>query len=418
MNLLWMILLLVLLVGGNAVFVAAEFALVRTRRDHLESAAAQKVHQQMERSLATCQLGITLCSVAIGFVGEAMLAPQVGHWAGMVVGFLVAYVLITGIHVVAGEQIPKLYAIENAARISTWTARPVLWLSFLMMPAVKSLDWISNQGLKMLGVHQIETDKAPTSDELDQLVARSAAAGYLDDDHAQMLEGVFDLHERTAKQVMTPAFDLAWVTPDSRLVDALEVSRSSGHSRLLVGDGRVFTGLVHVAELATRALRSGGSSVIGSAVREVPIVPENKPLDELLAELRNTNSSLAMVCDEYGETAGIVAIEDIIEEIVGEISDETDVEETPMISKAALDGSRILAGQLSLADLADAGIIDWTDNENTTIGGLVFSAIGRAPKVGEQIIYEEWGLKVLSLDGLRIAEVKIIPPRNLPSKDN
>ena len=282
-------------------------------------------------------------------------------------------------------------------------------LALVMRPAVQSLDWISKQGLKILGVHQIETDKAPTSDELDKLVSRSAAAGYLDDEQASMLEGVFDLHERTAKQVMTPSFELSWVGPDERLFKALEVSRASGHSRLLVGDGRVFIGLVHVAEIATRALRMGGNSLIGSAVHEIPMVPENKPLDELLNELRNSSSSLALVCDEYGETAGIVAIEDIIEEIVGEISDETDVEEAAMVSPQSADGSRLVAGQLSLADLADSGIVDWTNNSNTTLGGLVFSELGRTPKRGDEVSYQEWALKITRLDGIRIAEVKITP---------
>jgi CBS domain containing-hemolysin-like protein len=407
MNWLWMIGSLVVLIGANALFVAAEFALVRSKRDRLRSEKAREVHQNMERSLATCQLGITLCSVAIGFVGEAMLAPAVGAFAGAIIGLLVAYVLITGIHVVAGEQIPKLYSIENAEQVVALTARPIYWTSRIFMPAVHALDWLSARGLRLLGVESVDPDKAPTSDELDSLVSRSAQAGFLDEDHAQMLEGVFDLHERSAKQVMTPAFDLTWISPDARLVEALEVSRESGHSRLLVGDGRVFKGFVHVAELATQALLRGGYVRIGEAVHQMPVVPENKPLDDLLSELRQSNSSLALVCDEYGDTAGLVAIEDIVEEIVGEITDETDIEENDLIGKEALDGSRIIAGQISLADLADANIVDWTEDPNTTLGGLVFSYIGRKPKVGDQIHYEDRILKVTEMDGVRIAQVKI-----------
>ena len=143
----------------------------------------------------------------------------------------------------------------------------------------------------------------------------------------------------------------------------------------------------------------------------MPVVPENKPLDDLLSELRQSNSSLALVCDEYGETSGLVAIEDIVEEIVGEITDETDVEESDMIGKPALDGSRLIAGQISLTDLADAGIVNWTEDPNNTLGGLIFSYLGRKPKIGNQINYENRTLTVTQMDGVRIAEVKMSGPK-------
>lgn len=411
MNWVWMIGSLAVLIGANALFVAAEFALVRSRRDQLETHMAREVHIHMERSLATCQLGITLCSIGIGFVGEAMLAHEVGKMIGALAGLVLAYLLITVVHVVLGEQIPKLYGIEHASRMVTRTARAIYWTSKILMPAVKVLDWLSGKGLRMLGIKEVDPDKAPTSDELDYLVARSAQAGFLDQDHAQMLEGVFDLHQRVAKQVMTPAFDIAWVSPDSRLVEALETSRSTGHSRLLVGDGKTFKGFIHVAELASEAVRRGGSIRIGESVHPLPIVPENKPLDELLSELRQSNSSLALVCDEYGDAAGVVAIEDIVEEIVGEITDETDVGESNLIGKPALDGSQIIAGQVSLEDLADAGIVDWTDNTNTTIGGVVFSCLGRRPAEGDVVEYAGRTIKILEVDGHRVALVKISGPR-------
>lgn len=424
---------LVVLILLNAAFVAAEFALIRVKRDELEkdaenkkfgAKAAVKALDNLDNSLAACQLGITMTSIGIGFVGEsalgALIEPALHGWLGdataPVVGLILAYLIVTAVHITAGEQIPKLYALERSNGTSRALAPTLILFHAAAKPFVMMLSWVTRLGLKALGVkggasgHEDETPGS--SGELDTLIVRARLAGRIDPLEADMLSGVIDLHERHAHHAMTPIFDVTSIPFDSTLKEALTVSHEAGHSRLVVDDesGHAM-GMVHVADLSWEMVQKGEDAVLNGCVRELAIVPESKPLDDLLSEMRQSRTSMTLVADEYGQTVGLVTVEDIVEEIVGEIVDETDVEET----EAAIvqkDGSVLVQGHVGLHDLADGGMPDWTEEvQESTIGGLLFSLLGRLPEVGDEAEFHEHMLSVSKMDDTRIAEVLIRLPK-------
>src|ERR671914_2571234 len=332
--LLLAVLVLVLL---NGFFVAAEFALVRVRRSRLEEDAEQgrrgartSVRQldDLSRYLAACQLGITFTSLGIGFLGEPaiasifenLLGESLPHGVTLSISLALAYVISTSLHITIGEQVPKIYAINKAERVAHWVARPLQWFTQAFSPFIHLLNGVSNGILRILGISKTgEFEEGGSPEELKVLIAQSLTGGKLDPGEAGMLTGVFHLHEQEARQVMTPAPAVVTVDLSEDVETALRRCVSSGHTRLVVtedeNDDRV-KGIVHANALAQLLLTEGAEARIDELVREAPIVPETKPLDDLLAELHRQRTSLAVVIDEYGRTAGIVTVEDIIEEVV------------------------------------------------------------------------------------------------------
>src|ERR671933_2088312 len=337
-----LLLAVVVLVLLNAFFVAAEFALVRSRKAHLEQAAAQgragaavaaRIMDDLSRYLSAVQVGITLTSLGIGFLGEPAIGKLIEHAVGggvpkgvrYAISFGVAYLITTSLHITFGEQVPKIYAIQKAEPMARITARPLYWFARLFNPFIEALNRASNGVLRLLGVRTSgQLDEAESPEELRVLIQESVTGGKLDPGEAGMLTGVFHLHEQQARQVMTPAPAIITVDLSEDVETALQRCVSSGHTRLVVTEDdnhdRV-RGIVHANQLAQRLLASGPEATIDDLVRQAPIVPETKPLDDLLADLQRQRSSLALVIDEYGRTAGIVTVEDIIEEVVGEIDD-------------------------------------------------------------------------------------------------
>src|SRR3954464_1236076 len=340
--LLLAVLVLVLL---NAFFVAAEFALVRSRKAHLQtdadlgkkgSATAVAMMDDLSRYLSAAQVGITLTSLGLGFLGgppigrliEKLFGEDVPHWVSTTISVTLAYLITPSIHITFGEQVPKIYAIQKAEPVARWVARPLLVFSKIFSPFIAVLNAASNAILRMIGVRtsgQLDAGESP--EELRVLIQESVTGGKLDPGEAGMLTGVFHLHEQQARQVMTPAPAVITVDTSEDVETALRRCVSSGHTRLVVTEDhnkdRV-KGIVHSNSLARLLMSQGPSAAIESVVTEAPIVPETKPLDDLLADLQRQRSSMAVVVDEYGRVAGIVSVEDIIEEVVGEITDETD----------------------------------------------------------------------------------------------
>src|SRR5919112_1880757 len=340
--LLLAVLVLVLL---NAFFVAAEFALVRSRKAHLQTdadlgkkgaATAVAMMDDLSRYLSAAQVGITLTSLGLGFLGEPaigslledLFGEEVPHWVSATVSVTLAYLITTAIHITLGEQVPKIYSIQKAEGVARRVARPLLIFSKVFHPFIEVLNTASNGILRLLGVRTSgQLDEGESPEELRVLIQESVTGGKLDPGEAGMLTGVFHLHEQQARQVMTPAPAVVTVDVSENVETALRRCVSSGHTRLVVTEDdnhdRV-KGIVHANQLAQLLLVEGPAASIEGLVREAPIVPETKPLDDLLADLQRERSSLAVVIDEYGRTAGIVTVEDIIEEVVGEIDDETD----------------------------------------------------------------------------------------------
>jgi CBS domain containing-hemolysin-like protein len=419
--------LVVVLILVNGFFVAAEFALVRSRRSRMEQLAKDGVKSaklalhQMERVdeyVAACQVGITLASIGIGFLGEPAIAQLLepllgevfGHGLATALSVAIAYALITYSHVLAGEQAPKLIAIAAAERIMRSIARPLEFFRTIFQPLILLTNAPAQFFARRVLRLDVETDsEAASSEELQVLITRSAMGGDLDPGEAVMLRGVFHLHEQEAREIMTPIPAVVTVDFTSSVTDALKLCWSSGHNRLVVideGNPDRVRGIVHALRLARLLMSEGGDTKIESAVREALIVPETKPLDDLLTELQRQRSSMGVVVDEYGRTVGVVTVEDILEEVVGEIEDETD----PLAGslRQLTNGDWYVRGHVSLGDLSDRGIelpVD-TDAYNS-IGGYVFGELGRLPKRGDVISADGFEIRVESVRENRVDAVRI-----------
>jgi CBS domain containing-hemolysin-like protein len=410
----------------NAFFVIAEYALVRSRRARLEAMAeegqrgARLALSQIDNIgdyIAACQVGITMASIGIGALGEPAIAHvlepvlggPVGHTAAVAISVVIAYLLITATQSIIGEIVPKLYTIQHAEGLARRIARPMQFFRFLFNPFIIVLNASSNSILRMLGTDPDAEPEGGTPDELKRLIAQSTTGGQLDVGEANMLTGVFHLHEQEARQVMTPIPAVVTVDLSETVEAALRRCVSTGHSRLVVTEDenqdRV-KGIVHVNQLVKLMMSDGYDSHFDTLVRQAPIVPETKPLDDLLADLQRERTELAIVIDEYGRTAGIVTIEDIIEEVVGEISDETDP--TAGAVRQLANGDWFVRGHVAVSDLEDYGLelpVD-TDAYNS-VGGFVFAELGRLPKRGDTITANGYSIRVESVRQNRIEAVRI-----------
>jgi CBS domain containing-hemolysin-like protein len=415
------------LIALNAFFVMAEYALVRSRRARLETLredgarGAELAIAQIDdigEYISTVQVGITMASIGIGALGEPVLAdliePLVGgalsHGIATVIAVTVAYLLITSAHIVAGELVPKLYVIDKSEGVARRLARPLEFFRRLFTPFIFLLTAVSDRILRALGVDPDRvSEEGGTPEELKALIAESYTGGKLDPGEAGMLTGVFHLHEQEARQVMTPIPAVVTVDVSEDVETALRRCISSGHTRLVVTEDenqdRV-RGTVHSNSLARKLMTEGPHASIDDLVKEALIVPETKPLDDLLADLQRARSSMAVVIDEYGRVAGIVTVEDIIEEVVGEIDDETDP--TGGEIRRLANGDWFVRGHVAITDLLDYGLelpVD-TDAYNS-VGGFVFAQLGRLPKRGDSVNADGYTLRVESVRENRIEAVRI-----------
>lgn len=421
-----LILLAVLLVLVNAFFVVAEYALVRSRRGRLEELAeggsrgARLALGQLDQIgdyISACQVGITMASIGIGALGEPALAralrSAVGVGAGnelaLVLSVLVAYLLITFFQSTVGEIVPKLYTIQHAEGLARRIAPPMQTFMVAFRPFISALNASSEWLLRRLGVDPDAEPAHGTPEELKRLIAESQTGGQLDVGEAEMLTGVFHLHEQEARQVMTPIPAVVTVDISETVGAALRRAVATGHSRLVVTEEEnqdQVRGIVHVNQLVRRLMDGGEEADFRSFVREAPIFPETKPLDDLLADLQRERTELGIVVDEYGRTAGIVTIEDIIEEVVGEIADENDPAGGAVRRLAG--GDWFVRGHVAVTDLEDYGLelpVD-TDAYNS-VGGFVFTELGRLPKRGDTIEANGYSIRVESVRQNRIEAVRI-----------
>lgn len=423
-----LLLLVVALVLVNGFFVAAEFAVVRSRPSRLQTRAeegsrrAQRALRQVENVdeyVATSQVGITLASIGLGFAGEPAIADLIEPVLGDVIGtgashalaFAIAFTLVTLLHVTFGEQAPKMLGIARAESILLWISGPLEVFRKLFTPLIV----LTNAPATFLVRRVFRVDPSDveetSAEELRLLISRNARGGHLDPGEAGMLGGVFHLHEQQAREVMTPIPAVVTVNAGEPVADALRRCVSSGHTRLVVieddNPDRV-RGVVHNNSLARLYMNAGPDASIESAIRPAPVFPETKPLDDLLAELQRQRTSLGIVSDEYGRTVGIVTVEDILEEVVGEIEDETDPRAGGI--RRLADGTFYVRGHVALGDLEDAGIHLPVDSEAyNSIGGYVFSELGRLPRRGDRIRANGHEIRVESVRDNRIVAVRIKP---------
>jgi CBS domain containing-hemolysin-like protein len=415
-----------LLILVNAFFVVAEYSLVRSRRARLQEMAeagrrgARLALVEMDEIgdyIAACQVGITMASIGIGALGEPAIAHLIepllgvplGHSAAVAISVIIAYLLITIAQSIVGEIAPKLYTIQHAEDLARLVSRPLRMSRVLFSPFIVVLNSASNALLRATGTDPDAEPEGGTPDEIKRVIADSRMGGSLDVGEANMLTGVFHLHEQEARQVMTPIPAVVTVDLSETVQDALKRCVDTGHSRLVVTEDQNqdrVKGIVHVNQLVKLMMSDGYEAHFEALVRQAPIVPETKPLDDLLADLQRERTEMAIVIDEYGRTTGIVTTEDILEEIVGEIDDETDPAGGAV--RRLANGDWFVRGHVAVSDLEDYGLhlpVD-TDAYNL-VGGFVFAELGRLPKRGDQVTADGYSIRVESVRQNRIEAVRI-----------
>lgn len=422
-----LIALVFVLIAVNGFFVAAEFAIVRSRRSRIEGQAEEgrgsariALHQldHVDEYVATSQVGITLASIGIGFLGEPAIASlvepliegAVGEATSYLLAFLFAYAVITLLHVIFGEQAPKMVGIARAEELLLGIARPLeifrrVFHPLIVLTNVPARFFVA----RVLRIDPEADEEVASTEELRLMIVRGAQRGRLDPGEAGMLGGVFHLHEQEARSVMTPIPAVVTVDASDTVETALRRCVTSGHTRLVVieddNPDRV-KGIVHNNSLARLYMNDGPEATIDSVVRDALIVPETRPLDDLLHDLQVQRTSIAVVVDEYGRTVGIVTVEDILEEVVGEIEDETDPRAAALRRLAG--GEWFVRGHVSLGDLADVGIELPVDSDAyNSIGGYVFGELGRLPKRGDTITANGYTIRVESVRENRVEAVRI-----------
>jgi CBS domain containing-hemolysin-like protein len=417
---------LLLLIAVNGFFVAAEFAIVRSRRARLEQLRDEGVRraalaldeiEHVDQYVATSQVGITLASLGIGFLGEPALAtllePIFGevfsHAVALGISIAIAFTIVTFLHVILGEQAPKMLAIGRAEGVLLKVAGPLRFFRRILHPLIVATNVPANFIVRRVFRVDVDGSEETSPEELRLLISRGAQRGRLDPGEAGMLGGVFHLHEQEAREVMTPIPAVITVDVSDTVEAALRRCVTSGHTRLVVieddNPDRV-KGVVHNNSLARLYMSEGPEASLETVIRDALIVPETRPLDDLLHDLQVQRTSLSVVVDEYGRTVGIVTVEDILEEVVGEIEDETDPRAAAV--RRLANGDWFVRGHVSLGDLEDAGIELPVDSETyNSVGGYVFGELGRLPKRGDSIVTNGYTIRVEAVRENRIEAVRI-----------
>lgn len=420
------LLLVAFLVILNGFFVAAEFALVKVRHTRLaqlvnegntRAVYAQKVTQKLDGYLSACQVGITLASLGLGWVGEPAIAHmiiepllsnfQLPDYIISTISFGVAFAVITFLHIVLGELAPKSLAIQKAEGTSLWVAVPLIVFYKLFYPAIWFLNGTANRLLKLIGLEPVsEHEAAHTEEEIRLLVNQSHESGHIDQTEKTLVDNVFEFSETVAREIMIPRIDMICLFKADSFKDNLETIQSCRHSRFPVAedDKDNIVGFVHASDFYLAALGKK-EVVIEDMLRPVLTVPESMEISQVLRKLQKHRSQLAIVIDEYGGTAGMVTMEDILEEIVGDIQDEFDLNVRAEIEKSEKGLS--VAGKVLLDDLNDHLPFELESEEVDTVGGWVYSKLNEGIAVGKTVKYEGHLFTITDMDAHRITRVAI-----------
>ena len=410
------VLAILVLIAGNAFFVVAEYAVVTARRSKLtqrggrRAAAALRLMDDPVRVISTVQVGITAVGIATGAVAEPLVGELIGDAIPRSVSFVIAFALVTYVTVVLGELVPKALALDRAERLAMLVARPVEVIGLVLRPVVWLLQSSARVVLKPFGIDEVVAGAAiRTADELRALVDEAESSGVIPLAQEELLHNVFEFADREARDIMVPALDIAWLDVGLDPHTALEQALATTHSRLLVCRGSV-DGLVGVVGLRDLVAATHGDppATIAPLARTAHVVPETKDLGVLLRELREAHQSLAVVVNEYGGTEGVVSIEDILEEIVGEIEDEYDLPD-PTVTWID-DRTLTVAGSLTIDDFNETMGTELPQEGARTLAGLVFTHLGRRPVVGDELTAAGVDIRIAEVDGTRITRLRIVLP--------
>jgi putative hemolysin len=415
------IVVILLLVLGNAVFVAAEYSLVTARRTRLEELAkrgnrrarvALRLLDEPVRFISTVQVGITVFGILLGALGEPFLSRFFDDWVSRGVAFIFSFLILTYLSVVLGELVPKSIALQRAERLAVWLAVPLDWLGRLAYPLVWILQKSADRIARLFGVRPAPAGMTMHTEEDIRLIV--AQTEEIQQAEEEMLYKVFDFADKEAHDVMVPRPEVVALSVDLPPQEALAAVIDSPYTRYPVYRGSLddVLGILHVRDLFGALYDRGIENVsIEDIVRPAYVVPETKDLASLLAEFRRQNQHLALVIDEYGAVQGIVTLEDLLEEIVGEIEDEYDL---PDESIERLDEHRIrIHGTFSIDDFNEQFGTKLPQEDYHTIAGFVFGELGRAPERGDEVDYDGLRFKVDEVDGQRIERLEVEFEREL-----
>jgi CBS domain containing-hemolysin-like protein len=419
-SILWRLGLALLLVSANGFFVAAEFALVGSRRTRIEGMAragnrrarlAESAINHLDHYISGTQLGITLASLGLGWVGESTIAVMISQafhglpapWdivATHAFAGTIAFALITFMHIVLGELAPKSMALMFPESVSLWTAGPLIIFSKVFTPFIIVLNGAANLLLRTVGLRTPRGhERVHRPEEIEMLLTQTFEHGLLREEPVEMIRGVFHLSETTAAEVMTPRTEVLALHVDTPLEDAAEIILNEGHSRYPVyRDSMDDVAGVVLARDVWKAMREGATS-LGEIVREVPFVPDTKSVEQLLRDMQAEQTHMAVVIDEFGGTAGIVTIEDLVEEIVGEIEDELDVAGPEFVE---VEGRIEFPGRTAIDELNERYGLALPDEDYTTVAGFVLGRLGRVARTGDEVTMRGGILRVTSMKGRRI----------------
>jgi CBS domain containing-hemolysin-like protein len=402
----------------NGFFVAAEYALVTARRTRIielhhqgnrRARAVLRITSDPPQFIAAMQLGVTLTSLGIGALGEHALSKAFDSLMATVIAVLLAYLILTFFHVVLGELVPKGVALGHAEGAALWVSAPVRAFFALFAPFVWILRKATDLVLHLLGLESPGAEREPLSEaELRMLLSRSSAEGEIEHEEQQMIDKVFVFGDKDAADVMVPRPEVIAISVEMPPEQALAEVLDSPFTRYPVFRESLddIVGVLHVRDLFTAVHDRGIASVrIEEIVRAAYIVPETKDLASLLQEFRRTNNHFAVVVDEYGGMAGICTLEDLLEEIVGEIEDEFDVPEE-QIEQVDDDTYRI-DGMFPIDEFNERFNTDLPDEDFHTVGGFVFGQLGRAPEPGDDVSFNGLRFDVLEVEGNRIEKIAV-----------
>lgn len=419
----------ILLLAANAFFVAAEFALVKAREGRIENLANQgglaarltfTIQSHLESYLAACQLGITMASLGLGWVGEpavaALLKPvlaplELSDNALHSVSFILGFLIFSSLHIVVGEQVPKTLAIRKPETVSLQCAIPLRLFYIVLYPFTWVLNWASRGILRLMGVEESPHAEILTSVEIRGAVSASAEHGELSEDKAEMIHNVFRFDERAVSRVMIPRVECDLLNLSHTSETNIARMRETRHSRFpLVADGaETLVGIILIKDLIEAMFAGNGDpwADLGSYAREPMVVPETLKVSRLFDTMRAEKAHMACVVDEYGAFVGLVTLEDLIEEIVGDIVDETD-DELPEFPIHATDEGWTAHGLASLADIERDTGLKVSDSLNAnTLSGLFMARLERMPVAGDRIVEGAYTLTVKSTRDRRVDEVAL-----------
>ncbi len=433
---LWNIFLIIFLVFLNGFFVAAEFAIVKIRSSRLETLIqegnsravyAKRMTDHLDAYLSVTQLGITLASLGLGWIGEPavakMLAP-VFHWLRVppamehTLAFAVGFTLITALHIVLGELLPKSLAIQRAEGVVLWIALPMIGFYKLFSPAVWVLNSIAGWLLKKIGIDAAhEADTPHTEEEIRLLLSESHKQGYIDNAEMTMMDNVFDFSDRYVKEIMVPRMEVVYLYAEDSLEENMAVIREYQFTRypLCEEDKDNIIGFIHVKDIMAK-LMAHEPVDLKALARPVHMVPELMLVSKFLKEMQMQRSQIAVVMDEYGGVSGIVTAEDAIEEIVGEIQDEFDEEREPIEKQK--DGTWSVDAKVLVEKIDDEFGIRLEAENIDTLGGWLYSQIEMPPQAGKYAESQGYRFTVEEVDSMRILRIHMEKKEPVPEEEN